>query len=1236
LRLALLSAAALLAALALLLGTETGLRLGLRLAHNLAPGRVAVERIEGHLLGRLRLEGLMLKAADSSLRIRVLQLDWQPWRLATGRLRIDDLSARGIDLWLAEATPPPPEAEPLRLPTLDLPITLELKRLRVHELRVHQPGRQAPLTLDAASLAGDWQGTRIKIHNLQASLSAFGADARARGWLQLHDAYPLGLDLTWQLSTEPLGIGKAQLAGKASLRGDTTHLHIDQTLSGSVDAQLQATLSEPLADLGWEADLRVEHVDLPAFASELPTLDLSAKLQGKGGLAAAQVKGGLRARSETLPEYGTPEISFDLDWQQPILTVHGLQLTEPRSGARLALEGSLGIEATGIGLVDLRGRWQRLAWPPVGEHLAESSSGSLRLEGDPEAFKATLAAEVAGAEIPSAALSLKLTGNTRSVRIERLAVEALNGKALLNGKVAWDPALSWQATLAFDDIDPGTFLDQWPGRLGARIVSDGGLVKGRVRSDTAIQELQGTLRGYPVSAAGRVLAQQGETWQLEVPDLSLSSGPSHLSVAGKLGRSLALSLAFHSPDLQTLLPDAAGRLDLEGKLGGTPQAPSLTLSLAGSDLQLAEQAVKRAELKVDTALGTADRVHLDLTAEGLSFGGMQWQRARLRARGGLTEHRLQARLEQGPVNPSLELSGQWQRQSYRGQVEKLRIHTRQWGDWALESPARIELLRAQQGLAAGPLCLREARRRGHVCGEAELTGPGAWHAELDARLEDLSLLAPLLPPELELDAKARLSADLRAVDQVLHGRVDLQIPRGRAEVHLDAAHQTLRFDNAYLRINAGRESLLAKLRIPLADLGGLEAELTLPQWRLDRPLHPSQVVRGRLHGGIRNLAAFAPLGPDLEKLRGRIDTDLRIGGRLDRPELAGYAKLENAGVDIPVAGLKLRDMRLEAEARDTQRIDYSGTVTSGKGRLRLSGSSRQDPEQGWLTRLRLQGKKVTAADTWEYKVRVSPDLTLEQSADRIRIGGEVKVTDASITPRSLPPGTVEPSGDVVVKLPGDASQYDRNTPGTGIKLYTDVSIKLRDDVVIEAFGLHGRLRGNLKVLGMPGRPLLGDGQLSIKDGSYRIFRLGNLTSTGQVNIEQGRLVFAKTPLDDPGLFLLSKREVGDSSVALKVTGTVKHPEMSFYSETNPGMSQSEALNYLLTGKSSMWREDDEDEDRSLSAGGYITPELYVEYDTGNNGQSAVTRIRYDITDKIQVQTESGDDQGADLFFKFEY
>jgi translocation and assembly module TamB len=43
----------------------------------------------------------------------------------------------------------------------------------------------------------------------------------------------------------------------------------------------------------------------------------------------------------------------------------------------------------------------------------------------------------------------------------------------------------------------------------------------------------------------------------------------------------------------------------------------------------------------------------------------------------------------------------------------------------------------------------------------------------------------------------------------------------------------------------------------------------------------------------------------------------------------------------------------------------------------------------------------------------------------------------------------------------------------------------------------------------------------------------------------------------------------------------------------------------------------------------------MEYDTSLGDQSDTIKMRYDLTKRIQVQSETGDAQGVDIFYKFE-
>jgi translocation and assembly module TamB len=230
-------------------------------------------------------------------------------------------------------------------------------------------------------------------------------------------------------------------------------------------------------------------------------------------------------------------------------------------------------------------------------------------------------------------------------------------------------------------------------------------------------------------------------------------------------------------------------------------------------------------------------------------------------------------------------------------------------------------------------------------------------------------------------------------------------------------------------------------------------------------------------------------------------------------------------------------------------------------------------------------------------------------------------------PRALPAGTVQPSPDVVM---------EEKTEQPPVPFSIDVLAKLGDEVLLEAFGLRGLLRGQLRLSKEPSGPLVGNGELQVVDGTYRVSLpgLGVLTSVGKpLVIEKGIVLFANTPLDNPGIILNAQREGGDITAGVRVLGTLRNPKLAFFSESDPNMTQSEITSYLVTGIPP--KRGASADDRSISVGTYIAPKLFMEYDSSLGDKSDSIKMRYDLTESIQVQSETGDAQGVDIFYKFE-
>ena len=59
------------------------------------------------------------------------------------------------------------------------------------------------------------------------------------------------------------------------------------------------------------------------------------------------------------------------------------------------------------------------------------------------------------------------------------------------------------------------------------------------------------------------------------------------------------------------------------------------------------------------------------------------------------------------------------------------------------------------------------------------------------------------------------------------------------------------------------------------------------------------------------------------------------------------------------------------------------------------------------------------------------------------------------------------------------------------------------------------------------------------------------------------------------------------------------------------------------------------DEAALVTGKYITPQLYLSYAMGLFDRSNLVRLRYIISRKWAVQTETGTTQGADVFYTLE-
>ncbi|NCA68899.1 MAG: hypothetical protein EOM91_02125 [Sphingobacteriia bacterium] len=555
-------------------------------------------------------------------------------------------------------------------------------------------------------------------------------------------------------------------------------------------------------------------------------------------------------------------------------------------------------------------------------------------------------------------------------------------------------------------------------------------------------------------------------------------------------------------------------------------------------------------------------------------------------------------------------------------ISALRLASPAIGVWTLAAPSNARW--QATALTMDPICLRHAGGS-HLCVRIDRPTATGWRIGWQLDPFDLGLIAPHLPAPLRLDGRARVTGHLMTDQAHLSGDVMAHLEPGR--LGIGAEHdQPLDISGTRLDLRVAKTGATAELALPLADLGRIRADLRLPGWGMTDPARPDQALEGRIQASVTHLKWLTDRVPQLSsRLRGTFDADTRIGGTLGTPTLTGEARLHAQRLAVPLLGLEVERLDLTARAPTPTRIDLTGTARIGDEHLRIEGHGVSD-EAGLRARIETSGERLAVVATPELAIKVSPRLSIDLTTSGGSIHGDIAIPEASIRPLTRPEGTVRPSRDVVIKGRDRPSAYP---------LTIDIGLLIGEGVDIDAFGLTGRLGGTLRLTQAPGRDLLGNGRLSISDGQYLV-PIGN-RGLGRLlpplDITRGELIWSGTPLRNPGVLVQAQRRNSRVSATVRILGTLDTPRFAFFSDRDPDMSESEAILFLLTGLPPSRVDDTAGIAVDLSD--FITLGTFLELQTGLGDALYGLRLRHDLSERIQIEMQTGSRPSADVFWTHE-
>ena len=692
----------------------------------------------------------------------------------------------------------------------------------------------------------------------------------------------------------------------------------------------------------------------------------------------------------------------------------------------------------------------------------------------------------------------------------------------------------------------------------------------------------------------------------------------------------------------------AGDVQVEFQAGGQPDSP----------IRLG---IKAPELQVD-----GHRLSLELEADGT--------RARHRLAGKIAGELADGDTRTRAMRLDVKAEGNWTDAGWSGQVQRFDGSLEDLTDWTLQKPTtlRAGAEGAELGLACWTVSDAEA------CLQGRRGASGDWQGLARLAGFELERLRAWLPDGVT--ARGLLNADAEFTGTTL------QITGGHFEVGVEkplferqAGQSSLRFRPEPLVLRGLITGRGAEARLVAEDaaLASLRADLAL-----DGPVTFDRLAQLPLSGEVtldlRNIGALQPVKGDMTDLRGRLDAALRLAGTARAPRLQAHGTLFDAGFSVPRLGIKVRSLNADAVSMDDNQISLDGRGVSGNGEIRLSGRAMLSPKDGWPLKLALLGNRFLVADIPEAKVYLSPDLLIEHKQGRFDLSGRLVIPEASIR---IPDesGAIKPSRDVIIVEGDDPPEKPVNP------LETRVDVVLGDKITVNGPGYQARVDGSVTIEQTPGADAFGTGEIRIHNGQYSLYGV-------DLEVDGGRMVYTRSPMDNPNLDIRAVRKSDDVTAGAKLLGTLNKPNITLFADRP--MSQTDILAYLVMGKpfdplgqqgsgsamrgaasalggsaGSLLAKElssrlglgglvDISMQGSLNAGGisqgyggtgpwggtqstalflgkYLTPKIYVQYGMGLFQNAYVFRLRYDLTQRWKVQTETGEFSGGDLLYQWE-
>lgn len=1242
-------------------GTRSGTEFAWQQIERFLPEGIHIDKLEGRLIGPLHISGLHYETEDMKARVGRIDFDMKLADIWQRTVHIKHLDVSDVDYEVTHVAdkdrPEPEDKADFNLPEqIKLPLAVVIDRISVANVKAITAPDAKPIEVDSLKLLEahldetDWQ-----IKSLTGKGPLFDVDAKAQ--VTPNHGYSTNLHVKANAKLPDYAPVKAQ----ADITGSLDDLNLALDVDAPYNVKLRAQLTDALKPdkMALDALLDIDEIKTQEIAETLPAMTSSAHIRAKGGMNDLDVQLDAAADSQ---DYGKANVKGGINYTPQAINIKDLRLAIPATNGQLTANGQVAL-AEG-NKMDLAVDWKNLAWPLSNKPDYTSEKGRVTLSGTMEDYQLKTDLDWRMVGQTRGSLAARGTGDLESFNLEALTINGDLGRITGHAKTRWAPELDVDAHLEGKGINPGAVLPDMPGNfdlaldVGARQKGD------QIHADLRRLNAKGQFRHQPLnlSAKAQYLGDH-----VHVDRMHLDSGPAVAEIAGTFGwlpnSRLDGHWSIHSSDLSRLMPGLGGELQTEGRVSGLFKAPNIQAQLKARNLLAYGNRIRSADMNALVDWSGQKQSHVDLAVNDVNAAGQDIDQVQLKLNGTPDSHHLTLDLDSQIARANLAMKGALNKNTYeeRYTLEKLDAAYDKLPAWHLASPATGKVSAQSQSIEDA--CLNSNGAKVCISGSHDARASKA-HIKLSdfnydyakeffpEGLDITGAVSGTVDANLPTAGTPRADIDLRTTA----GQVTMTNPEGERVKVLD-------MQPGRIALQMARNGLDASVDLPLAgDNDGIQAKARVAEGSGDIMSH---ALSGHLHIGMQSLGFITRMSTEVDELEGEFAGDMELGGTLARPEIRGKMGLQAPRIVLVTPGITLKDVNFSAEGLG-KTIALKAGAESGGGQLNVDGNINLARDAQTID-LAIKGDRFQMANIPDARAYISPDLKVAVTTSSVDVDGSVTIPEASITPKNLPEaGATTSSSDLVI-----VTEEETTAQKAARAVHADIKVILGDDVKLDAFGLKTGLAGSLRVVQDGDNVPTGSGAIELTKGSFRAY--------GQnLDIQTGRILFSGGPVSEPGLDIRAARYPSrDVTVGVHVRGSPRHPSLDLFSE--PGMSQSEQLSWLLLGKplddtsgeqSSMvtkaamalgtakgnqmlqslgdklgiddiglgsgGQAGEDREGTSLRVGKYLSPNLYVGYGLGLFDQLSTMFMRYTLNSNWSIETNSSSKAtGGDLIWRFE-